>query len=42
MIGDDAVYVALADAGPYPVAEGAAQLVLAPLFGRMDGDRLGQ
>ncbi|MEJ8657506.1 ROK family transcriptional regulator [Streptomyces sp. MS1.AVA.4] len=42
VIGDDAVYVALADAGPYPVAEGAAQLVLAPLFGRMDGDRLGQ
>ncbi|MEU4133987.1 ROK family transcriptional regulator [Streptomyces wuyuanensis] len=36
VIGDDAVHVALAETGAYPVAEGAAQLVLAPLFGRME------
>ncbi|AWI28967.1 ROK family transcriptional regulator [Streptomyces tirandamycinicus] len=36
VIGDDAVHVALAESGAYPVAEGAAQLVLAPLFGRME------
>ncbi|MER7818405.1 ROK family transcriptional regulator [Streptomyces sp. NPDC096153] len=36
VVGDDAVHVALAETGAYPVAEGAAQLVLAPLFGRME------
>ncbi|MFI1469760.1 ROK family protein [Streptomyces wuyuanensis] len=36
VIADDAVHVALAETGAYPVAEGAAQLVLAPLFGRME------
>ncbi|WP_432076839.1 ROK family transcriptional regulator [Streptomyces wuyuanensis] len=36
VIGDDAVHVALAETGAHPVAEGAAQLVLAPLFGRME------
>ncbi|WP_254076515.1 ROK family transcriptional regulator [Streptomyces pacificus] len=36
VVGDDAVRVALAQGGAYPVAEGAAQLVLAPLFGRME------
>ncbi|WP_398920724.1 ROK family protein [Streptomyces sp. I6] len=36
VVGDDAVRVALAEGGAYPVAEGAAQLVLAPLFGRME------
>ncbi|MFG3304132.1 ROK family protein [Streptomyces wuyuanensis] len=36
VIGDDAVHVALARTGAHPVAEGAAQLVLAPLFGRME------
>ncbi|MFF4744410.1 ROK family protein [Streptomyces sp. NPDC001268] len=36
VVGDDAVHVALAETGAYPVAEGAAQLVLAPVFGRME------
>ncbi|MDI9889128.1 ROK family transcriptional regulator [Streptomyces sp. HNM0645] len=36
VVGDGAVHVALAETGAYPVAEGAAQLVLAPLFGRME------
>ncbi|MEU2262577.1 ROK family protein [Streptomyces sp. NPDC019645] len=36
VVGDDAVHVALAETGAHPVAEGAAQLVLAPLFGRME------
>nr|WP_206328406.1 ROK family transcriptional regulator [Streptomyces sp. S3(2020)] len=35
--GADAVPVRLADGGPRGVAEGAAQLLLAPLFGRADG-----
>ncbi|MCZ7460065.1 ROK family transcriptional regulator [Streptomyces sp. WMMC940] len=36
VVGDGAVHVALAETGAHPVAEGAAQLVLAPLFGRME------
>ncbi|AWK08835.1 transcriptional regulator [Streptomyces spongiicola] len=36
MVGDRAVRVVPAASGAYPVAEGAAQLVLAPLFGRME------
>ncbi|MEV1050738.1 ROK family protein [Streptomyces sp. NPDC049887] len=36
VVGDGAVRVALAETGAHPVAEGAAQLVLGPLFGRME------
>ncbi|WP_328582116.1 ROK family transcriptional regulator [Streptomyces sp. NBC_00370] len=36
------VPVAAAGGGPHQVAEGAAQLVLAPVFGRSNGTRLGR
>ncbi|TLQ45688.1 ROK family transcriptional regulator [Streptomyces marianii] len=36
VVGDGAVHVARAETGAHPVAEGAAQLVLAPLFGRAE------